>query len=134
MNKAAGQVVEIVSEKYVREGPHLWVSKLLHQRGPLSSKKIWEEFIKDPSVEKDLIKSKNFLKDRILYQMATQGKLVKGKAIDLPMFNRAGWQIVPTRAFKNVAPDVLANLQPLPVVNREDYKEYLRKNNIPFDF
>jgi hypothetical protein len=84
--------VEIASkEKYVRLGPQLWVSKLLHQRGPLSSKKIWEEFIKDPSVEKDLIKSKNFLKDRILYPMAIQGKIVRGKAIDLPLFNRAGW-------------------------------------------
>lgn len=62
MNKT----IEVVSQKYVREGPSLWVSKLLHQRGPLSSKKIWEEFIKDPSVEKELIKSKHFLKERVL--------------------------------------------------------------------
>ena len=74
MNKT-GQVIDIISHKYVREGPHLWVAKLLHQRGPLSSKKIWEEFIKDASVEKDLIKSKTFLKERILDQMYTQGKL-----------------------------------------------------------
>lgn len=130
MNKT----IEVVSQKYVREGPHLWVSKLLFQRGPLSSKKIWEEFIKDPSVEKELIKSKNFLKERVLLQMQIQGKLVKGKAIDLPQFNRAGWEIVPHKAFKNVAPDVLANMQPMPALNREDYREYLRNNTIPFDF
>ena len=36
----------------------------------------------------------------------------------MPEFNRAGWELVPHRAFKNIAPDVLANLQPLPTVNR----------------
>jgi hypothetical protein len=53
----------------VRDGAHLWVSKLLHQRGPLSTNKIWEEFIKDQSVEKNIIKSKSFLKERIIHQM-----------------------------------------------------------------
>ena len=71
MNKT----VEIVSEKFVRQGPHLWVSKLLHLRGPLSTNKIWEEFIKDSSVEKDIIKSKSFLKERIIHQMVMQGKI-----------------------------------------------------------
>ena len=71
MNKAAAErIVDITSQKgVVRQGAHLWVAKLLHQRGPLTANKIWEEFIKDPSVEKDLIKSKHFLKERILYQM-----------------------------------------------------------------
>jgi len=66
--------------------------------------------------------------------MQAQGKLVKGKAIDMPNYGLAGWQIVPHRAFRNVAPDVLANMQPLPAINREDYKTYLRNNNIPFEF
>lgn len=74
MNKT----IEVVSQRYVRDGAHLWVSRLLHQRGSLSSKKIWEEFLKDPSVEKDVIKSKHHLKERILHQMFMQGKLVKG--------------------------------------------------------
>jgi hypothetical protein len=48
MNKAASQTIEIASQKYmVRSGPHLWVSKLLNERGCLSAKKIWEEFLKD---------------------------------------------------------------------------------------
>ena len=110
------------------------MSKLLHQRGALSTNKIWEEFIKDASVEKDLIKSKSFLKERILHQMVMQGKITRGKAVDLPQFNKAGWELVPHRAFKNAAPDVLANLQPIPAINRHDYKEFLRNNNIPFDF
>ena len=42
--------------------------------------------------------------------MAMQGKIVRGKAIDLPMYNKAGWQIIPHKAFKNIAPDVLAEL------------------------
>ena len=130
MNKT----VEIVSEKFVRQGPHLWVSKLLHQRGPLSTNKIWEEFIKDSTVEKDLIKSKSFLKERILHQMMMQGKIARGKAVDLPQYNKAGWALVPNHAFRNTAPDVLANMQPIPAINRYDYKEFLRNNNIPFDF
>lgn len=59
---------------------------------------------------------------------------MKGKAIDMPNFNNAGWKIVPHKAFRNVAPDILANIQPLPAVNREDYKEYLKNNSIPYEF
>lgn len=66
--------------------------------------------------------------------MFMQGKLVKGKAIDMPNFNNGGWKIVPHKAFRNVAPDILANMQPLPAVNREDYKEYLKNNSIPHEF
>ena len=58
----ATKIVDIAFNGYVRGGPHLWVSKLLYQRGALSSRKIWDEFVKDPSVEKDLITSKTFLK------------------------------------------------------------------------
>ena len=52
----------------------------------------------------------------------------------MPQYNKAGWVIVPHKAFKNVAPDVLATIQPMPALNREDYKEYLRNTGIPFDF
>ena len=52
----------------------------------------------------------------------------------MPNFNNAGWKIVPHKAFRNVAPDILANIQPLPAVNREDYKEYLKNNSIPYEF
>jgi hypothetical protein len=58
----AEKIIDIAFSKYVKGGPHLWVSKLLHQRGPLSTKKIWDEYVKDAAVDKDLIKSKNFLK------------------------------------------------------------------------
>lgn len=84
MSSAAGQVIDVVSKKYVRAGPHLWVSKLLHQRGPLSSNKIWEEFLKDGSIERELISSKSFLKHRVLHTMFMQGKIVKAQAIDIP--------------------------------------------------
>lgn len=64
MNKTLEVVAQ--SKSIVMNGPHLWVSKLLHQKGCLSSNKIWEEFVKDSSVEKDLIKSKSHLKERVL--------------------------------------------------------------------
>ena len=53
----------------VRGGPHLWVSTLLHQRGVLTSSRIWDEFQRDREVDPDMIKSKNFLKKHILNQM-----------------------------------------------------------------
>lgn len=132
MNKTLEVVAQ--SKSIVTSGPHLWVSKLLHQRGPLSSNKIWEEFVKDSSVEKDLIASKSFLKERILKQMLAQGKVIKAKAIDMPTFNRGGWQVVPHKAFKSVAPDILADMTPMPQLQREDYKEFLRNNGIPYEF
>lgn len=52
----------------------------------------------------------------------------------MPTFKRGGWQVVPHKAFKNVAPDVLANMTPMPVLQREDYKEFLRNNGIPYEF
>lgn len=125
--KVAEQVIDIVSNKgVVRDGPHLWVSKLLQTKGPMSSKKIWEEFLKDPTVSKDIIKSRSFLKERILYTMMMQGKIVRGKAIDMPQFNNAGWKVVPQKAFKNVTLDIVSQLDPLPVMQRKDYKDYLR--------
>ena len=50
--------------------------------------------------------------------MYTQGKLRKGKAIDMPQFNNAGWELIPNKAFKSVAPEILAELSPLPAINR----------------
>ncbi len=58
-----------LSKKYVRDGPHLWVSKILHTKGAISSNRIWEEFLKDPTVERKLINSKSYLKARVLYNM-----------------------------------------------------------------
>jgi hypothetical protein len=65
----AETVIEITTNKYVAHGPHLWVSKLLYNKGTISSNRIWEEFQKDQVVDKELISSKSFLKNRILEQM-----------------------------------------------------------------
>ena len=118
----------------VRSGPHLWVSKLLLERGPLSTKKIWEEYCKDLTVEKDLIKSKHFLKDRVLHTMFMAGKIKRGKAVDMPKFKNAGWEVIQNKAFARVDVTIMASLNPLPQSNRKDYKKYLEENNIPFSF
>ena len=76
--KPAKTVIDVVTKHYVRDGPALYISRLLHQRGALSSKKIWDEYIKDPTAEKDLFPSKSYMKERILRTMKEQGKLVKG--------------------------------------------------------
>ena len=63
-----------------------------------------------------------------------QGKIERGRSVDTPQFKNSGWKIIPHKAFKNVSPEVLVQMDPLPVVNRQDYKEYLRNNNIPYEF
>ena len=52
----------------------------------------------------------------------------------MPEYKYAGWKIVPNRAFRKVDPEILAQMDPLPKINRQDYKEYLRKHGIPYDF
>lgn len=135
MKKAAEQTIEItLKHREVRSGPSLWVSRLLHEQGPISTNKIWDEFLKDHTVSKDLIKSKTYLKDRIIATMHQQGKIMQAAPKDMPRLKKAGWQLVPHIAFKNVAPEVLAEISPLPALNNEKYKEYLRNNQIPYDF
>jgi hypothetical protein len=41
---------------------------------------------------------------------------------------------VPKKAFGRTDPAILATLKPLPAIEREDYKQYLRENNIPYEF
>ena len=66
--------------------------------------------------------------------MLEQGFIKKVRAVDIPQYKNSGWQIVPHRAFKNIDPAILAGLDPLPVLDRPDYKQYLDDNNIPYDF
>ena len=78
------------------DGPHLWVAKLLHHRGSLSSKKIWEEYQKDHTLaDPEMIRSKTYLKTKILYDMHLLGKLQKAPAQDMKGTKRAGWKVVP---------------------------------------
>ena len=68
-SQEAAKAVGMSAKKYVTGGPHLWVSTLLHEKGSLSSGRIWEEFLRDKTTPRKLIPSKKFLKDRILYNM-----------------------------------------------------------------
>ena len=79
------KVIEISANKrYVTKGPHLWVSQLLHLRGSISANKIWEEYLKDNTLEdRDMIRSKSFLKNSILHNMRAQGKIEKATAHDM---------------------------------------------------
>ena len=125
------RVIEVSTKKYVTSGPHLWVAKLLHLRGCISSTKIWEEYQKDNELEDTtMIRSKTFLKREVLHNMLMMNKIEKGPAQDIQGNKRAGWMLVPHKAFKNVDPVILAQMKPLPSINRKDYKEYLINNDI----
>ena len=123
---AAAAQTETV-KKYVTGGPHLWVSTLLHEKGSLSTDRIWEEFLRDKTVSKELINSKSFLKSRILFQMEQQGKIVRSRAVDRPEYKRSGWQVVAAKAFKNTAPSIVMQLDPIPQLKRKDLREYIEK-------
>ena len=63
--------------------------------------------------------------------MQVLGKIEKAPAHDFTKKNsKHGWQLVPHKAFKRVDPVILAQLKPLPEVNRKDYREYLQNNDI----
>lgn len=65
--KATEQIIDIAANKfYINKGPHLWISQTIYNKGPMTTKKLWEEYQRDESAERDLIKSKNHLRDRIL--------------------------------------------------------------------
>ena len=111
----------------------MWVSTTLYRRGCLSTKKLWSEYEKDPNVVPGTLKSLSHLKNSIIPLMVSQNKLTRGQAIDRPEFKRAGWQVVPKSAFKNVDPEILSKLDPLPELDRTDYKEYLQMHGLKID-
>ena len=87
------KIVDLAGKKYVTGGPHLYVSQLLYKMGPMSSKKIWVEYLKDNAVDNlNFIHSKKYLKEKILYNMHIQGKIAKAQAMDIKKQNsKWGW-------------------------------------------
>lgn len=53
MQKVAQDAVVEVAAKYVKGGPHLWVSQILYNKGHLSTNKIWDEYTRDSSTKLD---------------------------------------------------------------------------------
>jgi len=97
---------------YVTDGPHLYISSLLNKKGPLTSKQMWQEYQRDQQAkERDMLPSLNYLKKKIIAGMLDQGKLERAgySRVKEKFF---GYKIVPSVAFKNVHPDIVANLVP----------------------
>ena len=59
--------------------------------------------------------------------MEKQGKIVRDKALDLPEYKKAGWKVLQQKAFKNVAPYIIMQLDPIPQLERQDVREYIEK-------
>ena len=73
--------VSVSSRRYVTSGPQLWVSQLLHQKGTITTNKIWQEYRLDNTIEdREMIRSKNWLKEKVLHNMVICGKIKKGPA------------------------------------------------------
>ena len=124
---AASNFAQSQARKYVVDGPHLWISQLLWKRGSISSNKIWEEYQKDTSIDnREMIKSKTHLKQKLLKEMERQKKIRKGPALDFTRSNsKAGWELNGKKAFRNVHPEIFVQLRPKPTWQRNDVQKYL---------
>lgn len=103
------------AKKYVTQGPHLYVSMMLNRKAPLTAQQIWNEFQKDNEAkEADILKSKTYLKRKILDEMERQHKVYRAGFSQL---NRKflGFRLNPDVAFRNVHPDIISALDPKPV-------------------
>ena len=134
MNKAGGRVtrsmknqmqMKLNKSKKVSSGPQVWVSCLLHQKGALSTNRIWEEFTRDSKVEKDLIPTKSYLKNQVIQKMIINKKITPAKARDMPQYKAAGWQLNSHKAFCNVDPAIIIHLDPMPRQDRKDVQDYI---------
>jgi len=97
---------------YVTDGPQLYVSSLLNKKGPLTSKQMWLEYQRDQQAkERDMLPSISYLKKKIIASMLDQGKLERAgySRVKEKFF---GYKLVPQKAFKNVHPEIVANLTP----------------------
>lgn len=73
---------------------------------------LWDEYTRDSSAKQsstgtpnpDLIKSKSFLKERVLAAMLAQGKISRTRANDIQQYKNSGWKLVPHKAFGRVDP------------------------------
>ena len=59
--------------------------------------------------------------------MEKQGKIVRDKALDMPEYRKSGWKVQQQKAFKNVAPSIIMQLDPIPQLDRQDVRDYIEK-------
>ncbi len=86
------KAINKVVGKYVQGGPQLWVSKVLYDKGQVSTNRLWEEYVQDRSEKmtsmgdqkNDIIPSKTFLRNRVLATMEAQGFIIRARADDVP--------------------------------------------------
>ena len=97
---------------YVTSGPHLYISKMLNQKGALSVKEIWHEYTRDQQAKTDeVLRSLTYLKQKIIPTMVEQRKIEKTgfSQVRQKFF---GYKLNPKYAFKHVHPEIVASLDP----------------------
>ena len=109
---------------WITTGPSLWVAMLLQNKGIMSSNRIWEEYQRDTKEKVGELQTKNYLKNNILPAMLRMGKIAKARAPDIPQYKYSGWK-VELKSFKNVPLSVIKTLDPPPMLDRRDVREWL---------
>ena len=97
---------------YVTNGPCLYISTLMNQKGSMTTKQMWFEYSRDEAaVAENKIRSLTYLKTKIVPAMENSGKLEKlGFSNVKKRF--LGYRLNPKRAFKNVDPDIVESIEP----------------------
>ena len=110
---------------FIKDGPHLYISKLLNAKGPMTGPQMWREYKKDTdALQMRYFTSKHHLKKKILKTMMNQGKIIK---VGYSAIQKAhlGYGLVPEKAFNRTDPQVLLNIQPRPKIRRFEKVEMM---------
>ena len=92
---------------YVTKGPHLYISKILLNKGPMTPKEIWLAYTKDTEArQQNLIRSITHLRHQILPSMKRSDKL-SSAGYSVAQKKHLGLNLHVENAFKNVHPDIL---------------------------
>jgi hypothetical protein len=80
------------------------------------------------------INSKNQLKTKYLLKMQEDGAIYRDKVPEIERFRKGGYAVDVNRAYEKKLPYTLANLDPLPPLEREDYIYFMlmRDPNYPY--
>lgn len=110
---------------FLKEGPHLYISKLLNAKGPMTAAEMWVAYQKDQeAVNMKVFQSKHFLAKKVVPLMIKQGKITKA-GYSFTKGKHLGYSLIPEKAFKRTDPEVLVKIQPRPNIKRFERAEII---------
>lgn len=107
---------------------YLFIIIILLLSGCLTTKSIWEKVENDSNLKKKILNFETF-KNEYLTNFESKGWIEKGRAKDKPEIKNSGFKVNVEKAYKNSYPFVFADLEPMPIMLRNDYLYYVLLNH-----